>query len=76
MKDYSNKDFCDKEFSLEDAVVFASLAYLYFERINKKTSIFIKDILEYIDLINKGAIEQKRNPRLIRYISKSKDLRI
>lgn len=72
VKDYSNKDFCDKEFSLEDAVVFASLAYLYFERINKKTSIFIKDILEYIDLINKGAIEQKRNPRLIRYISKSK----
>lgn len=57
VKDYSNKDFCDKEFSLEDAVVFASLAYLYFERINKKTSIFIKDILEYIDLINKGAIE-------------------
>lgn len=72
VKDYSNKDFCDKEFSLEDAVVFASLAYLYFERIKKKTPILIKDLLEYIDLVNKGSIEQKRNPRLIRYVAKSK----
>ena len=69
---YAFEDFKSRGFSKEDAVIFGALSYLYFERIKINKPTLLKDLVKELKIINKGSIEQKRNPALFRKIIKTK----